>query len=149
MPDACRYVSAMSKAPAHNHLLTCDEMLTLDMPVSELLEALEDDLGPEAVWKLTATYGGCALYLPKPDAIQRSIVSERLGEKITSWLCNQLGHGHTKIPMGPHSRSARNIAAFRAAFLKNKSRPQVAREMNCDTRTVERMAARLRDAGFL
>ncbi len=135
--------------PIHDHLLTCDEMLTLDMPVSELLEALEDDLGPEAVWKLTGTYGGCVMHLPKPEMLHRSIVVERLGGKITSWLCNRLGHGKAQIPMGPHSRSAKNMAAFRTAFLKNKSRPQIAREMNCHARTVERMAARLRDAGFL
>ena len=124
-------------------------MLTLNMPVSELLEALEDDLGPDAVWKLTSTYGGCVLHLPKREAMPRSVVVERLGEKIVTWLYNRLGHGKTQIPMGPHSRSARNMAAFRAAFLKNKSRPQIAREMNCHARTVERMAARLRDAGFL
>ncbi|MBF9050532.1 hypothetical protein GTA62_15275 [Roseobacter sp. HKCCD9010] len=139
----------MSKTPVHNHLLSCDEMLTLDMRVSELLEALEDDLGPEAVWKLTGTYGGCVLHLPKRNAMQRSVVFERLGETIFTWLHNRLGHGTTQIPMGPHSRSARNMAAFRAAFLKNKSHPQIARELNCHARTVERVAARLRDAGFL
>lgn len=98
-------------------------MLTLGMPVGELLEALEDDLGAEAVWKLTGAYGGRCLHIPQSGTAQRSVVIDRVGEEIAAWLYNRLGHGGTLIPMGPHSRSARNIAAFRTAFLKKQVTP--------------------------
>ncbi len=139
----------MSKTPLHTDFLTCDEMLTLGMCAGELLDALEEDLGPEAVWKLASAYGGRIVYVPKRRAIRRSIATERLGSEIVTWLFDRLGYGNTQIPMGSHSRTARNMAAFRTAFLQNKSHAQVAQEMNCCTRTVERMAARLRDAGFI
>ena len=42
-------------------LLTSDEMIDLGMTVSEMLEELEDSLGPTAVWKLTGPYGGTNL----------------------------------------------------------------------------------------
>ena len=57
-------------------------MLTLGMPVSEFLEALEDDLGPEAVWELTGAYGGRVLHMPKREWMKRSIVAEKLSETI-------------------------------------------------------------------
>ena len=139
----------MSNTSETTQLLSCDEMLSLGMNVSDFLEALEDDLGPEAVWKLTEAFGGRALCIPKRETMHRTTAAEKLGTEITAWLLDRLGPGATQIPLGPCARKAKNIAAFRAAFLAGKPRPQIAEEMNCHMRTVERMAARLRNAGFI
>lgn len=140
----------MSNTPKHPALLTCDEMLTLGMPVHELLEDLEDDLGPEAVWKLTGHYGGTSIHLAETERARRnSVAAEQVGAEILDWLFARYGHGSLRIPLGPHSRAARILATARAENLKGRSNTQVAKTLGCCARTAERARARLVQAGFL
>ncbi|EBA16389.1 hypothetical protein RSK20926_21729 [Roseobacter sp. SK209-2-6] len=92
-------------------LLTCDEMIDLGMTVSEMLEELEDSLGPAAVWNLTGLYGGTETHIPHERSLKHSIVTEQLGEKITRWLVDTYGPGRIQIPLGTQSSQARKMAA--------------------------------------
>lgn len=129
--------------------LTCDEMADLGMSVPEMLEALEEEIGPEAVWKLTGMFGGCKVHIPKKLGDGQSVLERKVGLQITQWLFDRYGYGVFQIPTGPQSASALKMAAFRAAFASGKSHTQIAKEFGCHTRSVERAKRSLTDAGFL
>ena len=130
-------------------LLTCDEMIDLGMTVSEMLEELEDSLGPAAVWKLTGLYGGTETHIPHKRSLKHSIVTEQLGEEITRWLIETYGPGRIQIPLGPRSSQALKMAAFRAALLTRQPHRKIAQSLGCHVRTVERAKRALVTAGFL
>jgi len=129
--------------------LTCDEMADLGMAVPEMLEALEDGIGPEAVWQLTRMFGGCVVYIPKKIGEAQSVLERKIGLQITKWLFDRYSFGAIQIPTGPQSASALKMAAFRNAFQSGKSHAQIAKEFGCHTRTVERAKRALTNAGFL
>ena len=131
------------------NLLTCDEMIDLGMNVPEMLEDLEDHLGPEAVWKLTSLFGGIEAYIPHPHKKAQSLAAQQLGDPITDWIYKTYGAGRIKIPMGPHTSRALKMAAFRVALLSGQSQRIIAQSLGCSIRTVERAKRELVDAGFL
>ncbi|MVO18267.1 helix-turn-helix domain-containing protein [Parasedimentitalea huanghaiensis] len=124
-------------------------MIDLGMTVPEILEELEDSLGPDAVWKLTGLFGGTETHIPHQHSLARSILTEQLGDQITHWLYETYGPGRIQIPLGPHSSRARKMAAFRAALLSRQPHRKIARSLGCHVRTVERAKRELVTAGFL
>ena len=139
----------MTDTSPHTNLLTCDEMIDLGMKVPEMLEELEDSLGPDAVWKLTGLYGGTEAHIPQAHRMAQSVVAQQLGDEITHWLLKTYGAGRIQIPLGPHSGRALKMAAFRAALLSHQSHRTIAKSLGCHTRTVERAKRELVMAGFL
>jgi len=130
-------------------LLTCDEMNDLGMNVPEILEELEDSLGPDAVWKLTGLFGGTETNISHQHSLARSILTEQLGDQISHWLFKTYGPGRIQIPLGPHSSRALKMAAFRAALLTRQPHRKIARSLGCHVRTVERAKRELVAAGFI
>ena len=124
-------------------------MIDLGMNVPEMLEELEDSIGPEAVWKLTGLYGGTEAHIPHPHRMAQSLVAQQLGDQITHWLYKTYGAGRINIPMGPQSSRAVKMAAFRVALLSGQSQRIIAQSLGCSIRTVERAKRELVDAGFL
>ena len=139
----------MTDTQTKPNLLTCDEMIDLGMNVSEMLEDLEDHLGPEAVWKLTGLYGGVEAYIPHPHKKAQSLTAQQLGDPITDWIYKTYGAGRINIPLGPQSSRAVKMAAFRVALLSGQSQRIIAQSLGCSIRTVERAKRELVDAGFL
>ena len=139
----------MPNTQTQTHLLTCDEMADLGMAVPEILENLEDSLGPQAVWKLTGLLGGRIAYIPHDHGLARSIVTELIGDQIVKWLLNTYGPGPLQIPLGPHTSRAKKMAAFRAAFINCQTHRKIAEFVGCHVRTVERAKQQLMTAGFL
>ena len=139
----------MTDTHPQTNLLTCDEMIDLGMNVPEMLEELEDSIGPEAVWKLTGLYGGTEAHIPHKHRMTQSLVAQQLGDPITHWLYNTYGAGRLQIPLGPHSNRALKMAAFRAALLSRQSHRTIAKSLGCHTRPVERAKRELVTAGFI
>ena len=113
----------------------------------ELLVWIEDELGPEAVWRLTENHGGTSIFIPRK--VGRSHLLETLGEPLLAWLIDKLGTGHLNIPAGPSAAPSKRLSYVRAAIAQNKTSPQIAQELGCDARTVQRAAKRLREVGFI
>lgn len=129
-------------------LLTCDEMLDLGMHVSEILEALEDDLGPDAVWTLTRAFGGSEVQVPSPERLAKSTLARRIGLPIARWLASR--HcGRFIVPQGPQGTSARALAQARRLVTEGASTCQIATRLKCNERTARRYKAKLRQAGYL
>ncbi|NRB18908.1 MAG: hypothetical protein HRU33_15435 [Rhodobacteraceae bacterium] len=124
-------------------------MIDLGMIVPEIMEELEDSLGPDAVWKLMGLFGDTETTIPHQHRLARSVKTEQLGDQITRWLFKTYGPGRIQIPLGPHSSRARKMAAFRAAFLKRQPHRKIAQSLGCHVRTVERAKRELVTAGFL
>jgi len=124
-------------------------MIDLGMTVPEILEELEDSLGPDTVWTLTRLFGGTEINIPHEHSLARSILTEKLGDQVTHWLFNTYGPGRIQIPLGPHSSRALKMAAFRAALLDRQTHRKIAQSQGCHIRTVERAKRELVTAGFL
>ena len=139
----------MTDTPPQTNLLTCDEMIDLGMNVPEMLEELEDSIGPVAVWKLTGLYGGTEAHIPQANRMAQSLVAQQLGDQITDGLLKTYGAGRVQIPLGPHSGRALKMAAFRAALRSHQSHRTIAQSLACHIRTVERAKRELVTAGFL
>jgi len=131
-------------------LLSCEEMLDLQVTVSDWLVELEEALGIEAVWKLTSARGGLSIFIPRSENAQvnRNLQKE-VGRDVVLWLYERFNWGGLLIPMGPFSKRSIMLALTRKYFNEGLSHSEIAKKCGCHLRTTERAIRTLYEAQYI
>jgi len=101
-------------------------------------------VGHPAAIKMVAQYGGTPLYLPMSIPKDHAL-AQLIGHDKASDLVEEFGYGSLIIPLGveeTYSKKRRQIAAL---LQNEQSHSAIAHDLKVHVRTVERVAARLRN----
>lgn len=129
-------------------LLSCAQLRRLGRHVPELLDRIETDLGPQAMWTLARSYGGRTASVPSGSDAARTEFGRRCGPDIVAWFNREIGHGDMAIPLGPASHSNMRLAICLNALAKGISNAEVATKAGMSQRMVVRLKADLRRRGI-
>lgn len=113
-------------------------------PLPDLLARIADAAGEEAALLVAQEWGGRLLYLPKVFRTDHRLV-ELIGEDRARKIFAELGNGMVTIPLGPYAGAAERRRIAAAALEAGKSHQQAAKDARVHLRTVERLAAKMRD----
>tara|TARA_R110002074_G_scaffold143003_1_gene289723 strand:+ start:990 stop:1397 length:408 start_codon:yes stop_codon:yes gene_type:complete len=117
---------------------------------SGILDELERDLGVTARLRVLANAGGQRRYIPMPDSVEASKLSDELGKDICCWLAGRLGGEFIEFPSGRGNQIEDEAAELRAAVLEagltepTRSANDIAAEFGVTLRWVRALRAQLR-----
>lgn len=116
---------------------------TAALMLPELLGTIAEVAGEEAALLVAKEFGGVYLYLPKTLEPTHRLV-EVVGEKRARLIHRRFGYGSIVIPLGPYADASRRRLIIERALAKGESHSVAARAAGVHVRTVERVAAELR-----
>ena len=126
---------------------TCAQCAGIGLTViPRLLWEMEDDCGEAVLFAFLRAHGGrefCVPVLePQPDE------TDLIGLAV-QWLHRTIGRGKMTVPLGPISYQARLAWTIYRRLAAGASLSAIARDLQCDTRTVSVQKRRLFQIGAL
>ena len=119
-----------------------------DQHLPDILARIADAAGEEAALLVAKVFGGRPFYVPlvrELDEAHRLVAL--VGMERARSICVELGHGDVILPRGPFSSNAERVRQVEAMIAARKSHAAIALALNLHIRSVEKIAARLRDRG--
>lgn len=121
-----------------------NDSATTQLP--ELLARIAEAAGEDAALLVAKALGGRPFYVPAPHDLKGDHrLVELVGLERARAICTELGHGDVILPRGPFSTPAEMRRRVAELLRERKSHAAIALATNLHIRTVEKIAARLRD----
>lgn len=115
-------------------------------PLPALLDRIADAAGEDAALLMAREYGGRPFYVPLPAELEKGHrLVELLGLSRARAVCAALGAGEIILPRGPFSSIGERKRLVAVLLAEGRSHPSIALVTNLHIRTIEKIAARLRD----
>lgn len=109
-----------------------------------VLALVAKEIGIDCAIALAKARGGRSLWIPK-DPQPDNVISQIVGHKDAVAVSNLLGCGNVMIPCGNIAGAAGRRARIEKLLRDGMPQGQIAAEVDVHIRTVERLAAELRD----
>lgn len=116
-----------------------------DQHLPDILDRIAQAAGEEAALLVARELGGRPFFLPLVENLtaEHRLV-EVVGLKRAKAICETLGYGEITFPRGPYSSIGERARHVAELIAQRKSHAAIALATNLHIRTVERIAARLR-----
>lgn len=111
----------------------------------DLLDCIAKEIGDDAALLVAREWGGRSLYIPQRIEPGHRL-AEILGLERAQQLIKMIGHGPIMVPLGPSARLTQIHDLIYRRLREGYSHAHVAREAGVHVRSVERLAAKLRES---